>query len=70
MLGRSLSGRAVGSTSQLKGLETGVADTLQHDEMNAKNLHVVMIHRAKKLLIALKLLPFSSLDNQKFGNAG
>lgn len=51
LVGRTLPGRAVGSTLLLKGLEAEVAVLLNADEMDAAHLYVAMTRGSKKLVI-------------------
>ena len=49
--GRKISGRSVGSTLTLKGLEADVAVILDAGGLNARNLYVAMTRGAKRLVI-------------------
>ncbi|MRD49645.1 UvrD-helicase domain-containing protein [Caenimonas koreensis] len=49
--GRKVSGRVVGSTLLLKGLEADTAVVLYPEEMDAKNLYVAMTRGARRLVI-------------------
>lgn len=49
--GRKISGRSVGSTLTLKGLEADVAVILDASDLNARNLYVAMTRGAKRLVI-------------------
>jgi DNA helicase-2/ATP-dependent DNA helicase PcrA len=49
--GRNISGRSVGSTLTLKGLEADVAVILDAGSLNARNLYVAMTRGAKRLVI-------------------
>jgi DNA helicase-2/ATP-dependent DNA helicase PcrA len=51
MTGRKISGRSVGSTLTLKGLEADVAVVLDASNLNARNLYVAMTRGAKRLII-------------------
>lgn len=50
-VGRVISGRAVGSTLTLKGLESDMVVVFDADEHNARNLYVAMTRGSKRLVI-------------------
>lgn len=54
IVSRSISGRAVGSTLLLKGLEAEVAVILDADELDPKHLYVSMTRGSKMLVICSK----------------
>jgi len=51
MSGRTLPGRAVGSTLLLKGLEADISVILDADALNAKNLYVAMTRGSQRLVV-------------------
>jgi DNA helicase-2/ATP-dependent DNA helicase PcrA len=49
--GRKISGRSVGSTLTLKGLEAEAAVVLDASKLNARNLYVAMTRGSKRLVV-------------------